>query len=103
MGPLCISRQILVAATDAGLVDLTAACDFADMKALVQSAADGLVLARAALNGAPRINIATVTFLSPLPRPEQLRGCLVFEAPLINAFANAREVTGPDFAIPQVW
>ena len=43
------------------------------------------------------------TFLAPLPRPEQLHDCLVFEAHLINAFAKAREMTGRDFAIPQVW
>lgn len=96
-------RQIVVAATDSGLVDLTAACGFADMLTLIANGALGLETARAALDTAPRIKETEVTFLAPLPRPEQLRDCLVFEEHLINAFAKAREMTGREFAIPPVW
>lgn len=96
-------RQIVVAAADGGLVDLTAACGIPDMMTLIASGALGLETARAALDTAPRIEETEVTFLAPLPRPEQLRDCLVFEEHLINAFARAREMTGRDFAIPPVW
>lgn len=96
-------RQIVVAAADSGLVDLTAACGFPDMLTLIASGARGLETASAALDAAPRINEREVTFLAPLPRPEQLRDCLVFEEHLTNAFAKAREMTGRDFNIPQIW
>ncbi len=44
-----------------------------------------------------------VSFRAPIPVPEQVRDCLVFETHLINSFAKATEMTGKEFAIPPVW
>ncbi len=95
--------EIVVAATDGGLVDLTAACGFTDMMAVIVGGKAALDAARAALDGAPTIDPASVTFRAPLPRPAQMRDCLVFETHLINSFERAAEMTGREFKIPQVW
>ncbi|TMM49566.1 fumarylacetoacetate hydrolase family protein [Sulfitobacter sabulilitoris] len=95
-------RQIVVAATRDGLVDLTGACGFADMMAVIDGGGAALDAARAAMAQAPRIDIASAEFRAPL-QPAQLRDCLAFEAHLLNAFAQARKLTGRAFDIPPVW
>ncbi|UWQ21802.1 fumarylacetoacetate hydrolase family protein [Jannaschia sp. W003] len=93
---------VVAAAGEDALVDLTRACGFRDMMALIEGGPAALVAARAALQRAPRIPLDAVAFRAPL-RPAQLRDCLAFEAHLLNAFARAREMTGRAFEIPDVW
>ena len=95
-------RQIVVAAMDGGMVDLSAACGFHDMMAVITGGEAALADASAALAAAPIIPEGTVCFRAPL-MPAQLRDCLAFEAHLLNAFAQARKMTGRAFEIPQVW
>ena len=94
-------REIVAAAVPGGLVDLTAACGFGDMMAVIAGGPEALAEARRALTG-PVIAEADVSFRAPL-MPAQLRDCLAFEEHLLNAFARAREMTGRAFDIPQVW
>ena len=77
-------RQRLGAlAADGGIVDLAAASDhpgFASMQALIEGGGDALAAARAVLAaGGATLDPASVTWLSPLPRPVQMRDFLVFE------------------------
>ncbi|MGI9354451.1 MAG: fumarylacetoacetate hydrolase family protein [Rhizobiaceae bacterium] len=49
------------------------------------------------------MNVADVTFRAPIPVPEQVRDCLVFETHLKNSFEQASKMTGREFTIPDVW
>lgn len=46
---------------------------------------------------------ASTRLLAPLPRPEQMRDCLVFEEHLVNCFRVFEEKTGRKSEVPQVW
>ncbi len=105
-------KEVLVAALEGDrLLDLYAASGgseaaFTSMQALIEAGAQGLSRARDLVAIAPVSAIldgAGVRFCAPLPRPEQMRDCLVFETHLINSFARATEMTGREFAIPPVW
>ncbi len=92
---------------------------FATMLALIEAADGGLALARA-LAGKPEESACRdLADLRPLPVPQQLRDCLVFERHLLQASAQharliTRDAPDPDkalsdllasgaFAIPEVW
>jgi len=49
------------------------------------------------------LNIADVAFRAPIPVPEQVRDCLVFETHLKNSFEQASKMTGLEFTIPDIW
>ena len=91
-------RPIVAAAVQGGLVDLTAACGFGDMMAVITGGPEALAAARRALSG-PVIAEVAVSFRAPL-MPAQLHDCLAFEAHLLNAFPQSRTMTGRSFDIP---
>lgn len=99
--------QIVVARLDdANLLNLTASIGVKDMLTLIDGGPSKLNEAREALSrkdGADIIPIDSVTFCAPIPRPEQMRDFVSFEAHLINAYNQIEKTTGQKTAIPQVW
>lgn len=101
--------------TDAGFA--------ASMLALIDAGADGLgraadLLAEAERGGAAAeaaVALDAISFRSPLPRPRQMRDCLVFETHLIQAMEGGRRLLAglkgttpealglPPVSVPQVW
>ncbi|MEQ6249991.1 fumarylacetoacetate hydrolase family protein [Sulfitobacter sp. HNIBRBA3233] len=106
------TSDILVADLGEGhLLDLSAAAGGTEealfsMQALIEGGEEALARARELVEIAPhpaRIASADVSFRAPLPRPVQMRDCLVFEEHLINSFERATQMTGKEFAIPDIW
>ncbi|MAM72655.1 fumarylacetoacetate hydrolase family protein [Tistrella mobilis] len=95
----------------------------ASMLALIDAGADGLgraaeLLAEAERGGAAAdavVALDAISFRSPLPRPRQMRDCLVFETHLIQAMEGGRRLLAglkgttpealglPPVTVPQVW
>ena len=113
--------DVAAAAAARGVPDREGAA-FASMLALIEAGEEALALARelvAAPGDAASHNLLALRLLAPLPVPQQLRDCLVFERHLIQASAQhakliTRDAPDPDaalrdllasgaFAIPEVW
>ena len=79
---------------------------FANMLALIDSAAPGLETARklaAQWPAAASLPLNDVRLLAPLPEPRQMRDCLTFELHLRNAIAQSEKRTGVKRPFPEVW
>jgi len=114
-------KDILVAALDPWdasqeqLLDLKAADSaesgidhhpFTSMLAFIAAGEEAMQRATDLIEKHPEkavLNVADVTFRAPVPVPEQLRDCLVFETHLKNSFEQAKKMTGREFTIPEVW
>jgi 2-keto-4-pentenoate hydratase/2-oxohepta-3-ene-1,7-dioic acid hydratase in catechol pathway len=80
---------------------------FATMLALIEAGESALARARAVVarwpHGAEQA-LAGTRLLSPLPIPQQIRDCLVFEQHLVNAMAQWEKMTGrKPVPIPELW
>ena len=77
------------------------------MLELIQSGAEGLSLANdlvAAWTPEAVITLKGLQLLSPLPRPEQIRDCLVFEQHLLNAMKTWELLTKkPPMPVSPLW
>jgi 2-keto-4-pentenoate hydratase/2-oxohepta-3-ene-1,7-dioic acid hydratase in catechol pathway len=77
------------------------------MLALIESGDAGLALAHdlvAAWPAAAASPLSRARLMAPLPRPTQMRDCLVFEQHLLNAQAEWERRTGkPAAPIPDIW
>ena len=82
-------RQIVVSASDGGLVDLSAASGFHGRMDVITGGTAALADAGRAIAGGPIIPDGTVICRAPVISAH-LRDCLAFEAHLLNAFARAR-------------
>ncbi len=114
-------KDILVAAVDPWdapqerLLDLQAADGaesgidhhvFSSMLAFIAAGGEAMERAHDLIEKHPEkavLNVDDVIFRAPLPVPEQLRDCLVFETHLKNSFEQAKKMTGREFEIPDVW
>src|SRR5262245_3854093 len=80
---------------------------FASMLALIESGENALARARAvvaAWPGEAELPLAGTRLLSPLPVPQQIRDCLVFEQHLVNAMNQWEKMTGrKPVPIPDLW
>ncbi len=80
---------------------------FASMLALIEHGDAALARARGVAQRWPREAerpLAGTTLLSPLPVPQQIRDCLVFEQHLVNAMKQWEKMTGrPPAPIPPLW
>ncbi|MEN9775119.1 MAG: hypothetical protein RL322_2189 [Pseudomonadota bacterium] len=90
------------------ILDLDAAgCPITSMQALIESGDEGLERARAAAFAWPTAAarpLGGTRFFAPLPRPESIRDCLVFERHLDNAMKAWEQLAHrPATPIPQVW
>jgi 2-keto-4-pentenoate hydratase/2-oxohepta-3-ene-1,7-dioic acid hydratase in catechol pathway len=72
------------------IVDLTAACGFADMLALIDAGAAGLVCAATATG--PTLPLDEVTLLAPLPQPRQMRDGMSFATHIRQSAVGARRL-----------
>ncbi len=100
------SDKVAVLVDDDTLLDITKAGGFTSMLTLIEAGPEALKRVRGLLadpQDDALINVADVTFRAPLPVPQQMRDCLVFEEHLINSFRQAGKMTGQTFDIPQVW
>jgi 2-keto-4-pentenoate hydratase/2-oxohepta-3-ene-1,7-dioic acid hydratase in catechol pathway len=81
--------------------------EFVSMQALIEAGESGLARARALAGTWPleaEQPLAGTTLLSPLPVPQQLRDCLVFEQHLANAMKTWEKITGrPSGPISPLW
>ena len=85
-----------------GIVDLTPAAD--SVQTLIEGGEAALTAARRLLDTAsPVAAVETAELLAPLPRPVQIRDCLVFEEHLKNAYAALEKISGRKLTIPPVW
>lgn len=105
-------NRLVASVSEDQLLDLAAADGgktphaFGSMLNFIKSAESGMSRATDLINQnsvSAQLSIDQVTFCAPIPVPEQVRDCLVFETHLLNSFAKAREMTGNDFSIPPVW
>lgn len=90
------------------ILDLArAGAPFASMQALIEAGDAGLARAREAAAkwpAAAAVPLKGTKLLSPLPRPESIRDCLVFEKHLINAMKAWEKLANrPVTEIPKVW
>lgn len=98
------------------VVDLARACEIAGRRpatalssamTLIESGEDGLRLAREMEALAPEeaaLPLDKVRLIAPLPLPQSIRDCLVFEQHLLNYNAQrARETGQPPVPIPPDW
>jgi len=90
------------------ILDLAAAgAAFGSMQALIEAGDAGLAKAREAAARWPAAAarpLQGTKLLAPLPRPESIRDCLVFEAHLVNAMKAWEKLANrPVTAIPKVW
>ena len=98
------------------VLDLTLACQLdtpqqsavmQSMLSLIQSGAHGLEMAHEHhVKWNPRAvgPLSGIRLLSPLPRPEQIRDCLVFEQHLLNAMKTWERLTQkPSLPISPLW
>jgi 2-keto-4-pentenoate hydratase/2-oxohepta-3-ene-1,7-dioic acid hydratase in catechol pathway len=80
---------------------------FRSMLALIEGGDAALARAAAVFEGAPgelALSLKDVRLLSPLPVPQQMRDCLVFEQHLLNAMKSWENITGrPSQPISPVW
>lgn len=80
---------------------------FASMQTLIESGERGLALAREVEANWPAVMsqpLSQTRLLAPLPRPESIRDCLVFERHLINAMKAWEKLANrPVTEIPKVW
>lgn len=95
--------DLLSAGMDAG-VDTSALLSMVD---LIEAGDAGLALVRQLTEkrrGGEVHQLADTQLLSPIPRPPQMRDCLVFEQHLRNAQVQWEKMTGkPGAGIPDVW
>jgi 2-keto-4-pentenoate hydratase/2-oxohepta-3-ene-1,7-dioic acid hydratase in catechol pathway len=93
---LATSHVGALGASGAEVLDLTAAGGedpaLASMRALIEAGPSALTRARELAGGAPRLALADVRLLAPVPRPAQMRDALCFEEHLKNAIARGVEV-----------
>ncbi len=79
----------------------------ANMQALIDAGQPGLQLAQSLVNQWPSqavVPLAGAQLLSPLPRPQQMRDCLVFEQHLLNAMRTWEQLTKrPPLPISPIW
>jgi 2-keto-4-pentenoate hydratase/2-oxohepta-3-ene-1,7-dioic acid hydratase in catechol pathway len=64
------------------------------MQDLIEHGEEGLAVARACMEGANTISLASVQLLAPLPRPLQIRDCLCFEKHLLGAAEAGARLMG---------
>lgn len=84
------------------IVDLTSA--FGSMQSLIDAGAHGLARARLMTDAAIDIvRLSDARLLAPLPRPVQMRDCLVFEQHLRNSADRMNRLHGLQINIPDVW
>ncbi len=80
---------------------------FSTMLALIESGDEGLTLANELVSVWPsgnELNLVGLQLLSPLPRPEQIRDCLVFEQHLLNAMKTWELLTKkPSMPVSPLW
>ncbi len=80
---------------------------FSSMQSLIESGASGLALAREVAEQWSKAAVqplATTRLLAPLPRPESIRDCLVFERHLVNAMKAWEKLANrPVTEVPKVW
>lgn len=86
---------------DGGVVDL--AGRFPTMLALIEAGPEGLAEAAGIATAGETLPLADVRLMAPLPRPVQMRDCLVFEEHLRNSAARMRRLHGLEIQIPDVW
>lgn len=90
------------AIVDGHIVDLSPAAT--TVQELIEGGPGMLARAEAAAaNGRPVVKVEDARLLAPLPRPVQIRDCLVFEEHLKNAYARFEEISGKSYSIPRVW
>jgi len=90
------------------ILDLAkAGAGFPSLQALIEAGADGLAKARDAAGRWPAAaarKLEGSRLLSPLPRPESIRDCLVYEQHLVNAMQAWKKLADrPITEIPKVW
>lgn len=84
------------------IVDLTSA--FGSMQSLIDAGDQGLAKARQMTDAAADIvRLSEARLLAPLPRPVQMRDCLVFEQHLRNSADRMNRLHGLQIKIPDVW
>jgi 2-keto-4-pentenoate hydratase/2-oxohepta-3-ene-1,7-dioic acid hydratase in catechol pathway len=84
------------------IIDLTAI--FGSMQDLIEAGDSGLALARRmTAAAADTVMLSSVRLLAPLPRPVQMRDCLVFEQHLRNSADRMNRLHGLKLQIPDVW
>jgi len=106
-----VTGEAAVGAVDTArdeILDLDAAgCAIASMQALIEAGEPGLQRVRDAAADWPRAAaraLAGTRLLAPLPRPESIRDCLVFERHLYNAMKAWEQLANrPATDIPKVW
>jgi len=80
---------------------------FGSMQALIEAGDAGLAAAREAAARWPAAAVrplAAAKLLAPLPRPESIRDCLVFEQHLVNAMKAWEKLANrPVTEVPKVW
>ena len=110
---VCPNGEAAVGAVDTSrnvLLDLTKAQPdpaFATMLALIEGGAPTLEKVRAVTQAWPSAAeqpLQGIRLLSPLPIPQQIRDCLVFEQHLVNAMKTWERITGkPGGPISPTW
>lgn len=95
-------RERVGAVVGDAIVDLT--LQFPTMLAMIEAGEPGLAAAkRTTAEAGPSVKLGAVSLLAPLPKPVQMRDCLVFEEHLGNSAERIRRLHGYVMAIPPVW
>ncbi len=90
------------AVVNGNIVDLSPAAT--TVQELIEGGPGMLARAEAAAKvGRPIVPVEDARLLSPLPRPLQIRDCLVFEEHLTNSFAQLEKISGKSYSVPAVW
>jgi 2-keto-4-pentenoate hydratase/2-oxohepta-3-ene-1,7-dioic acid hydratase in catechol pathway len=77
---------------------------FPDMLSLIRAGEEGLAIASDAVQARQDvIALADVTLLAPIPVPESIRDCSVFEEHLLNAAKFMGRIGGEPPKIPDAW
>ncbi len=101
------AAHIVDLAKASALAEPQSAPIFADMLALIESGEDGLRVARKLETLSPDeavVGLEAVRLLAPLPVPQSIRDCLVFEEHLVNYNTQRAKLTGqPAAQVPDDW
>lgn len=107
LGVVDTGRQLLLDLAEAAVTLSRGEPFFGSMLALIEAGSAGLDAARnvaAAWPSSASMPLAGQRLLSPLPVPQQIRDCLVFEQHLVNAQAQWQKMTGrPAAGVPPLW
>jgi 2-keto-4-pentenoate hydratase/2-oxohepta-3-ene-1,7-dioic acid hydratase in catechol pathway len=108
VGAVDTGRDVILDLARAGeYLDGKTDAAFGSMLALIEHGEQGLVRARNVANKWPLAaeqSLSGTRLLSPLPVPQQIRDCLVFEQHLVNAMKQWEKMTGrAPPPIPKLW